>query len=70
MCAGQYSSRVSLICYSTLGRKSTAIMKELPVLQCEHCSEYVLVDDLMGRLANRLGKADQQEELEILHDAA
>lgn len=46
------------------------IVKALPVLQCESCSEYLLEDAVMQRVDEILEKADMQAELEIIRYAA
>jgi len=46
------------------------IFKELPVLQCESCSEYLLEDHVLKRVEQMLNKVDQAAELEIIRYAA
>ena len=46
------------------------ILKDLPVLQCESCSEYFLDDLVMGRVEEILDKVDSAAELEIIRYAA
>jgi hypothetical protein len=46
------------------------IMKGLPVLQCETCSEYLLDDTVMKRMEEILDKVDSAAELEIIRYAA
>lgn len=52
------------------GPRSIVIFKELPVLQCEYCSEYLLQDSVMERIEAMLAKADRQAEVEIFRYAA
>jgi YgiT-type zinc finger domain-containing protein len=52
------------------GPRSIVIFKELPVLQCEHCSEYLLQDSVMERVEAMLAKADRQAEVNIFRYAA
>ena len=42
------------------------ILKNLPVLQCENCIEYLLEDDVMSRVEAILEKVDTKAELQIL----
>ncbi len=49
---------------------SIVIVKDLPVLQCESCREYVIEDPVMERLENMLQSADESVELEIVKYAA
>jgi YgiT-type zinc finger domain-containing protein len=46
------------------------ILKGLPVLQCDNCSEYLLDDLVMSRVEEILRKADTAAELEIIRYAA
>ena len=46
------------------------ILKELPVLQCDSCSEYLLDDAVLGHIENLLEKVDAAAELEIIKYAA
>jgi YgiT-type zinc finger domain-containing protein len=50
--------------------KTIVILKELPVLQCERCSEYVLEDRVLERVDVMLGKVDEDAELKVLKFAA
>lgn len=69
------------VCGSTLVRVITdlpfklsataiVIVKDLPVLQCEACSEYALEDAVMERVDRILERADPSAELEIIRYAA
>ncbi len=49
---------------------SIVILKGLPVLQCDNCSEYLLDDAVMSRVEDILQKADAAAELEIIRYAA
>ena len=46
------------------------ILKGLPVLQCDNCTEYLLDDAVMSRVEDILQKADAAAELEIIRYAA
>ena len=46
------------------------IVKGLPVLQCENCSEYLLEDAVMGRVEHILERINVAAELEIIQYAA
>ena len=45
-------------------------LKDLPVLQCHSCGEYLLEDSVMSKVEVMLNQADQQAELEIVRYAA
>lgn len=46
------------------------ILKELPVLQCDNCTEYLLEDPVMRRVEEIMEKVDSAAELEIIRFAA
>jgi len=46
------------------------IMKDLPVIQCESCSEYLLDDPVLKRVDSIIEKVDAAAELEIIRYAA
>jgi hypothetical protein len=46
------------------------IVKELPVLQCENCSEYLMQDQVLEHLDIIMKKLDKAAELEIVRYAA
>lgn len=49
---------------------SIVIVKNLPVLQCGSCPQYLLEDDVLGRVDEILARADNEAELEIIGYAA
>lgn len=46
------------------------ILKDLPLLQCDNCTEYFLEDPVMGRVEEILERVDSAAELEIIRYAA
>lgn len=48
------------------GARSIAILRDLPVLQCENCSQFLIEDSTMERIDKLLNGIDQSAELEIL----
>jgi YgiT-type zinc finger domain-containing protein len=46
------------------------ILKGLPVLQCDNCSEYLLEDSVMSRVEEILQRVDAAAELDVIHCAA
>ena len=46
------------------------IVKELPVLQCANCGEYLLEDSMMEWVESTFDKIDPSAELEIVRYAA
>lgn len=50
--------------------KRIVIFKDLPVLQCNDCGEYLLEDAVMLRVEQIMERTDKEAELEILRYAA
>ena len=46
------------------------ILKDLPVLQCENCREYLIEDPVMIRVEALLDKATTGAELQVVRFAA
>jgi len=46
---------------------SIVIIKNLPVLQCRNCNEYLIEDPIMMRVDAILEKIDKTAELEVLN---
>lgn len=46
------------------------IMKDLPVIQCDGCSEYLLDDPVLKRVDAIIENADTEAELKIIRYAA
>jgi len=46
------------------------VLKNLPVLQCEGCTEYLLDDPVMQRVEKVIAKVDVEAELEVIKYAA
>lgn len=69
VCGGEMHSILTDLPFK-LGPKKIVIFKDLPVLQCTRCSEYVLEDRVMERVDVMLGKVEEGAELKILRYAA
>jgi YgiT-type zinc finger domain-containing protein len=50
--------------------KTIVVLKGLPVIQCERCSEYLLEDKVMHLVDGLLLRIDSAAELEIIKFAA
>lgn len=50
--------------------RTIVILKQLPVMQCDRCSEYSIEDTVFARVENLLQTADKSAELEIIPFAA
>ena len=53
-----------------LSEERIVILKQLPVLQCEGCREYLIEDAVMARIDTLLDRADRTAELEVIRYAA
>ena len=53
-----------------LSEDRIVIFKQLPVLQCRACREYLIEDTVMARIDAMLGQADSTAELEVIRYAA
>lgn len=53
-----------------LSEKRIVILKQLPVLQCEACREYLIEDAVMARIDTMLTRVDNTAELEVIQYAA
>jgi YgiT-type zinc finger domain-containing protein len=49
---------------------SIVIIKDLPVLQCDNCREYLIEDAVMARVEAILEKAGVSSELEVVRFGA
>lgn len=52
------------------GDNCIVIIKNLPVLQCGNCGEYLIEDDIMEWVESTLNKVSPSAELEIVRYAA
>ena len=50
--------------------RTIVILKQLPVAQCERCSEYSLEDSVFARVEELLSSVNTSSELEIISFAA
>jgi YgiT-type zinc finger domain-containing protein len=53
-----------------ISERTIVILKYLPVLQCERCSEYSIEDSIFSKVEDLLLKTDTSAELEIIPFAA
>lgn len=53
-----------------LAEERIVILKQLPVLQCAACHEYLIEDAVMARIDTMLARTDSTAELEVLRYAA
>ncbi len=53
-----------------IGDMTIVILKGIPVLQCDNCSEYLIDDPVMSRVEKILERVSTDAELEIIRYAA
>jgi YgiT-type zinc finger domain-containing protein len=51
-------------------QSTIVIMKDLPVYQCENCSEHLLDDPVLKRVEKIIKNVDSAAELEVIKYAA
>lgn len=52
------------------GKRSIVILKDLPVMQCANCNEFLIEDPVMERIDAIMQKIDLTVEIEVLNFAA
>ena len=69
VCGGNMEPQVTDMPFK-LSTRTIAILKDLPVFQCDCCGEYVIEDPVMEKVDFLLEKVDKAVELEIVRFAA
>ena len=69
VCGARMGSMITDLPFK-LGEQRIVIIKQLPVMQCGSCREYLIEDAVMQRLDGLLMRADSTVELEVLRYAA
>jgi YgiT-type zinc finger domain-containing protein len=69
MCGGEIKAATSDMPFK-LEANRIVIFKNLPVLQCGQCGEYLIEDAVMKRVEEMLDRIDASAELEIVRYAA
>jgi YgiT-type zinc finger domain-containing protein len=64
-CGGRLDKRITNLPFK-ISDNSIVIIKELPVLQCVNCNEYLIEDAVMEKVDAILNKIDRTTELEVL----
>lgn len=68
ICGGKLEKVVTNLPFK-INHDSIIIVKQLPVLQCVNCSEYVIEDEVMQKVDSILNRIDATAELEVLNYA-
>jgi YgiT-type zinc finger domain-containing protein len=69
VCGSTMSSMITDLPFK-LTEATIVILKEVPVLQCDDCREYLLDDSVLECVEKSLEKADVAAEIEVLMYAA
>ena len=69
VCGSNMKSMVTNLPFK-INETTIVILKDLPVLQCNNCNEYLLDDPVMKRVDEILEKVDTAAELEVIRYAA
>ena len=69
VCSARMSPRITDLPFK-LAEQRIVIIKQLPVLQCTSCREYLIEDAVMERIEALLVRTDSTAELEVLRYAA
>jgi YgiT-type zinc finger domain-containing protein len=69
VCGARMRSTRSDLPFKT-GEQTMVILKNLPVLQCDNCNQYLIEDAVLGRVDEILATVSAEAELEIIRYAA
>jgi YgiT-type zinc finger domain-containing protein len=69
VCGASLRPQVTDLSFKRL-ENSIVIIKDLPVLQCDNCREYLIEDAVMARVEAILEKAGVSSELEVVRFGA
>ena len=69
VCGAEMKATTSDLPFKT-NEQTIVILKGLPVLQCNNCSQYLMEDAVLGRVDELLAAVDGAAELEIIQYAA
>ena len=69
VCGGKLEMTTTDLPFKT-GERTIVILKDLPVRQCDRCSEYSIDDATFKRVEAILAQVDSNAELEIIRFAA
>ena len=68
-CGGEFESVITDLPFKT-GVHSIIIIKDLPVMQCGNCNEFMIEDLLMGTVDRIIDMTEKNVEVEVLRYAA
>ena len=68
-CGGEFENITTDLPFKT-GTHSIIIIKDLPVMQCDNCSEFIIEDLVMGKVDRIIDMTEKNVEVEVLRYAA
>jgi YgiT-type zinc finger domain-containing protein len=68
-CGASFERIITDLPFKT-GGHSIVIIKDLPILQCSNCNEYLIEDSVMAAVERTIAKTSNDVEVEILRYAA
>jgi YgiT-type zinc finger domain-containing protein len=68
-CGGEFESVTTDLPFKT-GAHSIIIIKDLPVMQCGNCNEFMIDDQIMERVDKIIDMTEKNVEVEVFRFAA
>lgn len=69
VCGAELQATVTDMPFKT-GARAIVILRDLPVLACGNCGQFLLEDPVMDRVETILARVQDGAELEVVHYAA
>lgn len=69
VCGGTLRASITDLPFK-ISERTIVILKDLPVAQCDTCSEYVIADAVFAKVEALLSRVDASAELEVIPYAA
>ncbi len=69
VCGSKLEPLVTVLPFK-VSETAIVILKGLPILQCNNCTEYLLADSVMSRVEEIIERVDTAAELEVISYAA
>lgn len=69
VCGGELKAAMTDLPFK-ISDATIVILKDLPVVQCANCPQYLIEDDVLRRVDEILARVDRASELEVVRFAA
>jgi len=69
LCGGELEKTITNLPFK-ITDKSIIILKDLPVIECGNCREYLIEDSVMEKIDEIIQSVDKTAELEVIAYAA